>query len=177
MSAMASEITSLTIVYSTVYSGVDQKKYRSSASLSFVRGIHRRPVNFPHKGSVTRKIFPFDDVIMDYDTISAIFKCDHIRQSSTSIYFLYIVGLFAFIYIYFTSHKATAVNILTPASCATSYHFSCYFSSDPNAGDAPLDFVIKKCFDIYVPAITSFPNLIQCSVVWPGVYVAINQKY
>ena len=40
------------------------KKYQSSASLAFVRGIHRWPVNFPHKGPVTRKIFPFDDVVM-----------------------------------------------------------------------------------------------------------------
>ena len=30
----------------------------------FVRGIHRWPVNSPHKGPVTRKLFPFDDVIM-----------------------------------------------------------------------------------------------------------------
>ena len=41
MSAMASQITSLTIVYSTVYSGADQRKQQSSASLTFVRGIHR----------------------------------------------------------------------------------------------------------------------------------------
>ena len=40
------------------------KKHQSSASLSFVRGIHRSPVNSPHKGPVTRKMFPFDDVIM-----------------------------------------------------------------------------------------------------------------
>ena len=39
-------------------------KYQSSASLAFVRGIHRGPVNSPHKGPVTRKILPFDDVIM-----------------------------------------------------------------------------------------------------------------
>ena len=64
MGAMASEITSLTIVYSTVYSGADQRKHQSSASLGFVRGIHRWPVNSPHKGPVTRKMFPFDDVIM-----------------------------------------------------------------------------------------------------------------
>ena len=61
---MASQITSLTIVYSTVYSGADQRKHQSSASLSFVRGIHRWPVNSPHKGPVTQKMFPFDDVIM-----------------------------------------------------------------------------------------------------------------
>ena len=50
MSTMASQITSLTIVYSTIYSGADQRKYQSSASLAFVRGIHRSPVNSPHKG-------------------------------------------------------------------------------------------------------------------------------
>ena len=64
MSAMASQITSLTIVYSTVYSDADQRKHQSSASLAFVRGIHRAPVNSPHKWPVTRKMFPFDDVIM-----------------------------------------------------------------------------------------------------------------
>ena len=64
MSPMATQITSLTIVYSTVYSDEDQRKHQSSASLAFVRGIHRWPVNSPHKGPVTRKMFPFDDVIM-----------------------------------------------------------------------------------------------------------------
>ena len=63
MDAMASQITSLTIVYSTLYSGADQRK-QSSASLAFVRGIHQWPVNSPHKGPVTRKMFPFYDVIM-----------------------------------------------------------------------------------------------------------------
>ena len=64
MGVMASQITSLAIVYSTGYSDADQRKHQSSASLAFVRGIHRWPVNSPHKGPVTRKIFPFDDVIM-----------------------------------------------------------------------------------------------------------------
>ena len=64
MGAIASEITSLTIVYSTVYSDANQRKHQSSASLAFVWGIHRGPVNFPHKWPVTRKMFPFDDVIM-----------------------------------------------------------------------------------------------------------------
>ena len=64
MSTMASQITSLTSVYSTVYSDTDQRNHQSSASLAFVRGIHRWPVNSPHKGPVTRKMFPFDDVIM-----------------------------------------------------------------------------------------------------------------
>ena len=52
MGTMASQITSLTIVYSTVYSGADQRKHQSSSSLAFVRGIHWWPVKVP----VTRKI-------------------------------------------------------------------------------------------------------------------------
>ena len=67
---MTSQITSLTIVYSTVYWGVDQRKHQSSASLAFVRGIHRGPVNSPHKWPVTRNMFPFDDVIMLIQTIT-----------------------------------------------------------------------------------------------------------
>ena len=64
MSAMASEITSLTIVYSTVHSGADQRKHQSSASLAIVRGIHRSPMNSPRKCPETRKMFPFDDIVM-----------------------------------------------------------------------------------------------------------------
>ena len=67
MSATTSQITSLTIVYSTVNSDADQRKHQSSASLDSVRGIHRGPVNSPHIGPVTRKMFPFDDVIMLYE--------------------------------------------------------------------------------------------------------------
>ena len=66
MGTITSQITSLTIVYSTVYSDADQRKRQSSASLAFVWGIHRGPVNSPHKCPVTRKMFPFDDVIMRY---------------------------------------------------------------------------------------------------------------
>ena len=66
MSKMASLITSLTSVYSTVHSCADHREHQSSASLAFVRGIHQRPVNSPHKWPVTRKMFPFDDVIMHY---------------------------------------------------------------------------------------------------------------
>ena len=63
MGAMVSQITSLTIVYLTIYSGANQRKHQSSASQAFVRGIHRSPVNSTHKWPATRKMFQFDDVI------------------------------------------------------------------------------------------------------------------
>ena len=64
MSSMASKITSLMIVYSTVYSRADQRKHQRTASLAFVWRIHRWPVNSPHKCPATRKMFPFNDFIM-----------------------------------------------------------------------------------------------------------------
>ena len=64
MREMTSQITSLAIVYSTIYSGADQRKHQSSASVAFMREIHWWSVTSPHKGPVTQKIFPFDDVIM-----------------------------------------------------------------------------------------------------------------
>ena len=75
MGTVAFQISSLTIVYTTVYSDADQSKHQSSASLAFVWRIHRRPVNSPHKWPVTRKMFPFDDVIMSY--VSHVIKTGH----------------------------------------------------------------------------------------------------
>ena len=78
MSAMASQITGVSIVYSTVCSCADPRKHHSSASLPFVMGIHRWPVNSPHKGPVARKMFPFD-------VIGCCFPLGHprIRRSNT----------------------------------------------------------------------------------------------
>ena len=83
ISAMASQITSLTIVYSIVYSFMRRSKKTSKLCVSgrCVTGIHRWPVNSPHKGPVTWKMFPFDDDIMSWwrhnmETISAF---THIR--------------------------------------------------------------------------------------------------
>ena len=53
----------------TVCSGAGQRKHQISSSLAFVRGIHRSPVNSLHKGPVTRKMFPFDDVIISRDVL------------------------------------------------------------------------------------------------------------
>ena len=57
MSAMASQITGVSVVYSTVCSGADHRKHQSSTSRAFVKGIRRWPVDSPHKGPVTRKCF------------------------------------------------------------------------------------------------------------------------
>ena len=70
MSAMAPQITSVSIVCSSVCSGADQRKYQSSASLAFVRGIHWWPMNSPHKEPITRKMLPFDDAIMNLGYLS-----------------------------------------------------------------------------------------------------------
>ena len=79
MSEIASQITSVPTVCSTIYSGADQRKHQSSASLAFVQGIHRWSVNSPHKRPVTRKKFPFDDVIRWW------FACREIRKSSHAV--------------------------------------------------------------------------------------------
>ena len=65
MGAIVSQITGLTIVYSTIYLDADQSEHQSSASLAFVWEIHREPVNSPHKWPVTRKMFPFHEVILN----------------------------------------------------------------------------------------------------------------
>ena len=104
MGAIASQITSLTIVYSTVYSGADQRKYQRSVSLAFVREIHRWPVNSSHKWPVTRKMFPFDDVIMG----------EHMAQ-------IVVAGV----------NKATiSMHCYLAASCSPAMHQSRYFVKD-----------------------------------------------
>ena len=67
MGAMVYQVTGISIVRSPVCSGADQRKYQIPAWLVFVRWIHRWPGNSPHKGTVTRQMFPIDDVIMCID--------------------------------------------------------------------------------------------------------------
>ena len=63
MGAMAFHMTSLTIVYSTVYSCADHRTPKLRVSGLCV-DIHQWPMNSPHKWPVTRKIIPCDDVIL-----------------------------------------------------------------------------------------------------------------
>ena len=87
MGPIASQITSLAIVYSTVYSGADQRKHQSPASLAFVRGIHRGPVNSPHKWPVMWKVHIALIIILtlwtNLPTCDSIMK-KHISNTSSS---------------------------------------------------------------------------------------------
>ena len=76
MGTLASQITCLTIVFSNVHSVADQRKHQSSASLAFVRGIHRWPVNSPHQGPVTRKVFPLMTSSCNCDFFINFTTCD-----------------------------------------------------------------------------------------------------
>ena len=77
ISAMASQITGVPIACSTVCSGEDKRKCQSSASVTFVRGIHWWPVDSPHKGPVRRKMFPFDDIVMFHHFEEQACNCLH----------------------------------------------------------------------------------------------------
>ena len=112
MDAIASQITSLAVVYSTVYSGADQRRYQNSASLAFVRGIHRWLVNSPYKGPVTRKMLPFDDVICIASTYirhlylnnywyTCVIRCKITHQRFLLSHFLHV----SFMYFDMTTHS------------------------------------------------------------------------
>ena len=73
MTMMASQITSLTVVYSTVYSDADQRKRQSSTSLAFVWGIHR-DWWIPHARASYAENVSIDDVIMTYTSLSHNFQ-------------------------------------------------------------------------------------------------------
>ena len=64
MGAMTSQITRLTIAYSTVYSGADQRKRQKLRVTGLCAGNSPVTGDSPHKGPVTQKMSPFDDVIM-----------------------------------------------------------------------------------------------------------------
>ena len=122
MTTIASQITSLTVIYSTVYSDADQRKHQSSASLAFVRGIHRRQVNSPHKWPVTRKMFPFDDVIKYLYASATISK----RNRFTRCFHLGIICKFL-------HHESMRQNTLRPTQngCRfADYIFKCIFLNE-----------------------------------------------
>ena len=93
MSAMASQITGVSIVCSIHCSGADQRKHQCPASQAFVTGIQRWLADFHHNGPVTRKIIAFGDVIIE--------KNVHNMQLITFEYTVHTVPNTAVIYLLF----------------------------------------------------------------------------
>ena len=123
MSVMVSQITGVSIVCSTVGSGVDQRKHQSSTSLAFVRGIHQWPVNSPHKRPVTRIMFPFDDVIMELakaQQLNNFHKMVDISATcsrfASSQYLVVSVSYICFLYIIFALFNISADIMSTAAT-------------------------------------------------------------
>ena len=115
MGMIVSQITSLTIVYSTVYSDADQRKHQSSASQAFVQGIHRGPVNSPHKWPVTWKMFPYDDVI--------IWWLAFVTQNNTMTIVILLIAVDITVVIVHWVLKATVVNIQFVPMGSSGYTF------------------------------------------------------
>ena len=106
MGAIASQITSPTAVYSTVYSAADQRKHQSSAPLAFVRGIHRGPVNFPHKWPVTRKCF---HLVMSSCNVNLIYVEHNSGLVAKSGYFIWEMKSLLPDYAYLACDKANSL--------------------------------------------------------------------
>ena len=137
MDTIASQITSLTTVYSTVYSGADQRKHQNSALLAFVRGIHRGPV---HKWPVARKMFSFDDVIMNSRGTIALTtkKCmvtifpSQVAQKSTwnfryLLIFLFLIWMMYGLRLSRNSIFQDIVNTWRPKNIHTNFLCVCYY--------------------------------------------------
>ena len=120
MNSMASQITSFTIVCSTVYSDADQRIHQRSASLAFVQGIHRWPVNSPHKWPVTRKMFPFDDVIM-YNMVNVFPNSPWCRMQYDMIFGHVILWVNNVIYIYDLTMSCWALRAISVRLMTSQY--------------------------------------------------------
>ena len=74
------------------------KKHQSSASLAFVWGIHRGPVNSPHKWPVARKMFPLHDVIMGDVTMGlGIFQANYVKiVAAGALFYITSHGIYHF---------------------------------------------------------------------------------
>ena len=155
MSTMASQITSLTIISSTVYSGADQRKHQSSTSLASGQGIHRWPVNYPHKRPVTRKMFPLCNT-------SVIMKRPLIRSN---------FGQFKWLF-------DTLVDIVTMSVNVTRFCFVC--ASWDNKMFSRIVFSIRTyvfygCRDHFLPLFSA--SLYGCPLILPSPMCANNVTY
>ena len=106
MGAMASQITSITIVYL----GANKRKHQSFASLAFVWGINRSPVNSPHIWPVMRKMFPFDDIIMLSLTLVCCWKWGFLEANVAGIFCFHLEIIFSRIFILKTMNMKSCDN-------------------------------------------------------------------
>ena len=161
MGTVASQITSLTIVYSTIYSDADQRKHQSSASLAFVRGIHRGPVNSLHKWSVTLKMFfRFDDVIMescrDGGATTTKLVWDHRQQWERiwGYYYASLRSIFALGGRWYISNSSINVEICKTVDCKMCHYtlfkidFKCLLTIYIHIYDKPLNL---RCWKRNIP--------------------------
>ena len=129
MGKKASQITSLTTVCSHMYSGADRRKHQSSVSLASVRGIHRSPVNFPHKRPVTWEcfhlmtssctlvyLFQFYEVVTRYNRVN-FFQASHNRGKIRSVERVYVLQLWMSSDISIAHHKYTIIRFEFRAYC------------------------------------------------------------
>ena len=123
MNAMASQITILTIVYSTVYSA-DQIKDQNSTSLTFVRGIHRWPGNSSHKWPVTRKMFPFDDVTKSFSRLLFLFRLQTSVVIATKMFEVSII------FLSILNHNYTTIHIFPRVHISRKLNFLFFFISN-----------------------------------------------
>ena len=162
MGAMASQITRLTIVYSTVYSGADQIKHQSSAWLAFLQGIHRWPANSPHKWPVTRKMFPFDDVIMVSKTLGEVqlwsnqIRYAHNGPFNEPAYF----GILGLIFQIRAIKFGTNISLNMILNISSGYYHYCNLFCDvlsvfqPCAVRNFFQIIFKRGKDIYCPTVS-----------------------
>ena len=178
MGTMTSQITNLTIVYSTVCSGADQRKHQSSAPLAFMWGIHRGPVNSPHKWPVTRKMFPFDDVIMKFRKrfCAIASSCNNSQNDGWRARVLFFLGwrnrhvwkVYSVIRMYYrkTSNisriKSQNLNVsCIPCSCLRSIHWSQVLSWEWRCSWSSAD---RRCSN-YIWVINNF------IAYWGAIYI------
>ena len=168
MGTIASEITSLTIVYSIVYSDADQRKHQSSASLAFVWGIHRGPVNFPHKWPVTRKMFPFDDVIMNTASIAGVFVIVSTENENNEFIDSYSIANLRFNYSIILRQKEKK-------NVCIYYHFSTLKWYQWLASFLMEDWPVYHYYDVIMGAIAS--QITSLTIVHSTVYSGADHRH
>ena len=164
MRALVSQITGVSIVCSAVCSGIGQRKHQSTASLAFVRGNHRWPVDSPHTGPVTRKMFPFGDVIMLTKSSGEIAHCQSLQIAHIPPSWLKReVCLRKKLTVFISKTKLGTENVFN-------YTWTCGFQTYSNTVEYPMYPLLLWLSIITVHCHSNGSDTI-CSVVFPGMFI------